>query len=81
MKILITADTFAPSLDGPVFLPANAIAEMDEDTARGIVTGGKGLHVDRKDDKTKLKSFTASAEQIEAARQAAEAEAKAAKKA
>lgn len=67
MKVLITSATFVPSLDGPTFLDGNSFADMDEDSARGVVQAGKGLFVDKKDDKTRSKSFTASQEQIDAA--------------
>ena len=66
MKILITVATFAPSLDGPTLLDANTFADLEEDSARAIVAAGKGLHVDGKDDKTRGKAFTASAERINA---------------
>lgn len=59
MRILITAHTFAPSMDGPVFLAENTFADAEADTARGIVMAGKGLYVDPKDDPTKLKQHTA----------------------
>lgn len=66
MKILIIAATFAPSLDGPTFLDANSFVDLEEDSARGVVAAGKGLHVDSKDDKTRSKSFTAPKERVDA---------------
>jgi hypothetical protein len=59
MRILLTSNTFAPSMDGPVFLPENTFADMEPDSARGIVLAGKGMYVDPKDDPTKLKQHTA----------------------
>lgn len=67
MKVLITAPTFVPSLDGPQYLDANTFADMDDDSARGVVQAGKGLYCDKKDDKTRAKQFTASQDQIDAA--------------
>lgn len=81
MKILITAATFAPSLEGPTFLDANTFADLEEDSARAIVAAGKGLHVDPKDDKTRVRALTAPAARVEvvvAAHKAAEKAAKAA---
>ena len=83
MKILITGDTFAPSLDGPTFLPVNTIADMDADSAKRIAQAGRGLFIDAKDDPTKRGNtpgvFTASEAQIKAASDAAKAAAAAAK--
>ncbi|MDP4300347.1 hypothetical protein [Leptothrix discophora] len=70
MKVLITADTFAPSMDGPVHLAAHTIAEMEADSARSIVNAAKGLYVDGKDDPGKTKQHTASAELIRLVREA-----------
>lgn len=50
MKLLITQDTFAPSMDGPVYLAANSLAELETDAARAIATANKGLYIDPKDD-------------------------------
>jgi hypothetical protein len=50
MKIIITQDTFAPSMDGPVYLPAPSVVELETDAARGVVMAGKGLYVEPKDD-------------------------------
>lgn len=84
MKLLITADTFAPSMDGPVHLPAHSFADLELDSARAIVQAGKGLYIDGKDDPTKTKQFTAPAERVKevvaalaAAEKAAKADAKA----
>lgn len=79
MKVLITNATFVPSLDGPQFLDVNTFADMDEESARGVVQAGKGLHCDKKDDKTRGKIFTASQEQIDAAVAASKAAEAAAK--
>lgn len=74
MKILITLATFAPSLDGATYLPAGTLAEVETDTARAITVAGKGLYVDGKDDPTRRGNapgaFTASEQQITAAREA-----------
>ena len=60
MKILITTDTFAPSMDGAVFLAANSFADVDRDTAVAIVqNAGKALYVEPKDDPTRTKQWTA----------------------
>ncbi len=66
MKILIIAACAVPSLDGPQHLDANTFAELEEDSARAVVTAGKGLHVDAKDDKTRGKAFTAPKERVDA---------------
>ena len=79
MKILITAATFAPSLDGPTFLDGNTFADLEEDSARSVVAAGKGLHVDAKDDKTRSKTFTAGKERVDAVLAAIKAAAKTAK--
>ena len=74
MKILITQDTFAPSMDGPVHLPAMSLAEMDTDMARAVVTAGKGLYIEPKDDPTTRGNatgrWTASEAQVSFAREA-----------
>lgn len=80
MKILCTAPTFVPSLDGPTYVAVNELIEVDADTGKGVVVAGKGLYIDKKDDPTKEKSFTASDAQLEAAKKA-QAEAKRAAKA
>lgn len=83
MRMLITGDTFAPSLDGPVFLGINTLADMDADSAKRIAQAGRGLFVDAKDDPTRRANapgaYTANAEQVRAATEAAAAAAKAAK--
>lgn len=81
MKILVTIDTFAPSMDGPVFLAANSFAEVDRDTAAGIVQqAGKALYVEPKDDPTRTKQFTAPEARIKALVEALKAADKAAAK-
>lgn len=83
MRMLITGDTFAPSLDGPVFLPINSMADMEADSAKRIAQAGRGLFIDAKDDPTRRGTaagqFTATAEQVKAATEAAQAAEKAAK--
>lgn len=79
MKVLITADTFCPSIDGPTFLAANTLADCETESANGLVHAGKALFVDSKDDKSKLKMHTATKDQIDAAVEAAKAAAAAAK--
>lgn len=81
MKLLITAPTFAPSLDGPTFLGGNSFADLEEDNARAVVAAGKGLYIDGKDDKTRGKVFTASQDRIDAVQAAIKAVAKPAKQA
>ncbi len=81
MKLVITADTFAPSVDGPVPLAANTLVDqLAPDTAHAIVRAGKGLYVDKKDDPTRGNGYTASAEYVrlvvDAAKAADKAEAK-----
>lgn len=66
MKILITSDTFAPSLDGAVFLGLNSFADVDKDTAGAIVQAGKALYVEPKDDPTRTKQFTATESRVKA---------------
>lgn len=74
MKIIVTHDTFAPSIDGPVFLAAHTLAELETDAARGAVVAGKALYVDPKDDPTTRGTnagrWTAPEALVEAARQA-----------
>jgi hypothetical protein len=79
MKILITAPTFVPSIDGPAFLDTNTIADMETDSARAVVAAGKGLYVDRKDDNTKLGQHTAPESLLKLLADAAAAATKAAK--
>jgi hypothetical protein len=83
MKLLITAPTFAPSMDGPVYLADNTFADADADTAHALVAAGKALYVDAKDDRTKRGDhpgmFTASAERVQLVSAALAAEKKAAK--
>lgn len=81
MKILIIVACAVPSMDGPQHLEANSFAELEEDSARGVVQAGRGLYVDSKDDKTRGKSFTASKERVEAVVAALKAAEKAAAKA
>ena len=74
MKILITQNTFAPSMDGATFLPAGSFAELEADSAKGIVVAGKGLYVDGKDDPTRRGNaagqYTATEQQVSAVRDA-----------
>ena len=73
MKILITQDCAAPSMDGALHLPANTLTELETDVVRAIVHAGKGLYVDPKDDPSKIKGQTASEARIEAVRRALKA--------
>jgi len=74
MKLIVTQDTFAPSMDGPTFLPANSLVELETASARGVVEAGKGLYIEPKDDPTTRGNapgrWTASAEQVAAIRAA-----------
>lgn len=79
MKILITQDTFAPSLDGPQFLAANTFADVDKDGAAAIVQAGKALYVEPKDDPTRAKQYTAPESRVKALADAMKAADKAAK--
>lgn len=79
MKILITTDTFAPSMDGPQFLPANSFADVDKDGAGAIVQAGKALYVDPKDDPTRHKQWTAPETRVKALVEALKSAEKAAK--
>jgi hypothetical protein len=79
MRVLIIADTFAPSIDGPAYLSTNTIADCEVDSAVALVHAGKALYVNDKDDKSKLKMRTATPEQVADAVEAAKA-AKAAEK-
>lgn len=74
MKILVTQDTFAPSLDGPTFIGANEVIDIEADNGHAIVVAGKGLYVDAKDAKGRPASLVASDKRLEAAK-AARAEA------
>ncbi len=67
MKLLITQATFVPSIDGPAFLSAHETVDLEKDSAHAVVTAGKGLYIDKKDDPTRNKNFTATDKQIEAA--------------
>jgi hypothetical protein len=80
MKILVTQDTFAPSLDGPTFISVNEVIDIEPDHGHAIVVAGKGLYVDAKDAKGRPAHLVASDKRLEAAaelRAAAVAEAKA----
>jgi hypothetical protein len=83
MKILITEPTFAPGMDGPVFLAPNSFAEAESDTVRSLVAAGKALYIDGKDDPSRRGNtagrHTATDEQLAAAQAAQKAEAAAAK--
>ena len=79
MRVLITADTFSPSIDGPVYLAASTLADCEIDSAHALVHAGKALYVDPKDDKSKLKQRVATKELLEAAVDSATKAAKAAK--
>ena len=79
MKILITQDCAAPSLDGSVHLPANSLVEVEADTARALVHAGRALYIDPKDDLSRVKVNTAPEAMVEAVRSGMKAAAKAAK--
>jgi len=83
MKILITTATFAPSLDGPTYLPAGSFVELETDSARAVVIAAKGLYVDGKDDPTRRGQqpgqWTATEAQVTSARDALKAAEKSAK--
>jgi hypothetical protein len=74
MKILIIHATIAPSMDGPTFLPAQSLVEVETDAARAICAAGKALFVDAKDDPTTRGNrpglWTASESQVSAVRTA-----------
>lgn len=69
MKILCTAPTFVPSLDGPTYIDINEVIDVEPDTAKAVVVAGKGLYVDKKDDPTKG-NHTATDRQLAAAKDA-----------
>lgn len=79
MKILVTQDTFAPSLDGPTFVSANETIDIEPDNGHAIVNAGKGLYIDQKDLKGRPAYLLASAERLKAATEAQAQAAKAAK--
>jgi hypothetical protein len=78
MKILVTQDTFAPSLDGPTFISANEVVDIEVDHGHGIVVAGKALYVDQKDAKGRPAHLLASDKRLEAAAEARAAAAAAA---
>lgn len=83
MKLLITSPTVAPSLDGPQHLVRNSLADLEPAAAHGIVTAGRGLYIDPKDDPTTRGNApgrnTASDAQVQAVRDALKAASKTAK--
>lgn len=79
MKILVTQDTFAPSLDGPTFVSANETIDIEPDNGHAIVSAGKGLYVDQKDLKGRPAYLLASEARLKAAAEARAQAAKAAK--
>lgn len=70
MKILITQDTFAPSLDGPALLSANETVDIEPDNGHALVVAGKGLYVDQKDAKGRPAHLVATAERLRASTEA-----------
>lgn len=74
MKILIIHDTIAPSIDGPTFLPAHSMVDVEIDAARAICAAGKALFVEPKDDPTTRGNaagrWTATESQVSAVRAA-----------
>jgi hypothetical protein len=79
MKILVTQDTFAPSMDGPTFVGANEVIDIEPDNGHAIVTAGKGLYIDQKDLKGRPAHLLASESRLKAATEAQAQAAKAAK--
>jgi hypothetical protein len=79
MKLLITQDCAAPSMDGAAHLSANSVVEVEADVARGLVHAGRALYIDPKDDPSRIKASTAPEARVEAVRQALKAAAKSAK--
>lgn len=83
MNILITQDTFAPSLKGMEFVSTNEVIEIETDNGHAIVAAGKGLYIDDKDAKGRPAHLLASKDRLtdaEALRKEAAAAAKAAAK-
>lgn len=80
MKLLVIQPTFVPVIDGSDYLAPNDMVDVDTHTGHALVTAGKALYADKRDDRSKVKTRTASPEQIKAAADAAKA-AKAAAKA
>lgn len=65
MKIFITDNTFAPSIDGPALLEANEVVDVEVDTGHALVQAGKGLYVEPKDDRSKTKGKVVSKERLQ----------------
>lgn len=79
MKILITQDTFVPSIDGPEFVGANETVDVETDTGHAVVNAGKALYIDEKDAKGRPPHLRATTERLKVATDALAAAAKAAK--
>lgn len=79
MKTLIVQDCAAPSMDGPVHLAANSVADLETDDVRALVHAGRALYIDPKDDPSRLKANTAPEARVAAVRDALKAAAKQAK--
>lgn len=79
MKILITQDTFVPSIDGPVFVGNHETIEVDTDTGHAVVNAGKALYIDQKDIKGRPAHLLASEGRLKVAAEALVAAAEAAK--
>ena len=68
MKVLITEATLVPTGEtAPRHVEANEEADVHEDVARKLVASGRALYVNDKDDPTRTKHQTASAERRAAA--------------
>lgn len=79
MKILITQDTFVPSIDGPEFVGIHETVEVEADTGHAVVNAGKALYIDQKDVKGRPIHLLASEQRLKVATEALAAAAKAAK--
>lgn len=80
MKILIIAPTFVPGIDGPQLLEENTFADVDKETAGALcIQSDKALYVEKKDDPSKTKQFTAPESLVKAVEGALAAAAKAKK--
>lgn len=79
MKILITQDTFVPSIDGPTFVSNHETIEVDTDTGHAVVNAGKALYIDQKDLRGRPAHLQATEQRLKVATEALAAAAKAAK--
>lgn len=79
MKILITQDTFVPSIDGPTFVGNNETIEVETDTGHAVVNAGKALYIDQKDVKGRPFHLLATEQRLKVATEALAAAADASK--